>query len=37
MGRREGWSIHTGILHASPEEQKEMDTEETRTHAPEIL
>jgi hypothetical protein len=37
MGRREGWSIHTGILHASPEEQKEMDTEETRAHAPEIL
>jgi len=21
MGRREGWSIHTGILHASPEEE----------------
>ena len=37
MGRREGWSIQTGILHASPEEQKEMDTEETRAHTPEIL
>ena len=36
MGRREGWSIHTGILHASQEEQ-EMSTEETRAHAPEIL
>ncbi len=22
MGRREGWSIHTGILHASPEEEE---------------
>jgi glycosyltransferase 2 family protein len=21
MGRREGWSIHTGVLHASPEEE----------------
>jgi len=21
MGRREGWSIHTGILHPSPEEE----------------
>jgi hypothetical protein len=36
MGRREGWSIHTGILHASAEEQ-EMSTEETRAHTPEIL
>jgi hypothetical protein len=36
MGRREGWSIHTGILHASPEEQ-EASTEETAAHAPEIL
>jgi hypothetical protein len=22
LGRREGWSVHTGILHASPEEEK---------------
>jgi hypothetical protein len=22
MGRREGWSIHTGVLHASPEEEE---------------
>jgi hypothetical protein len=22
LGRREGWSIHTGILHASPEEEE---------------
>ncbi|HEY2054570.1 MAG TPA: lysylphosphatidylglycerol synthase domain-containing protein [Solirubrobacterales bacterium] len=36
MGRREGWSIHTGILHASAEEQ-EASTEETAAHAPEIL
>lgn len=36
MGRREGWSIHTGILHASQEE-REASTEETATHAPEIL
>ncbi len=38
IGRRQGWTIHTGILHPSPEEQKEMDTEETRAaHSPEIL
>jgi uncharacterized membrane protein YbhN (UPF0104 family) len=36
MGRREGWSISTGILHASAEEQ-EMSTEETSAHTPEIL
>jgi glycosyltransferase 2 family protein len=36
MGRREGWSIHTGILHPSQEEE-EMTTEETRAHATEIL
>jgi len=22
LGRREGWSVHTGILHPSPEEEK---------------
>lgn len=36
LGRRQGWTIHTGILHASQEEQ-EADTEDTRAHAPEIL
>jgi hypothetical protein len=36
LGRREGWSIHTGILHPSPEEQGE-DGEDARAHAPEIL
>jgi glycosyltransferase 2 family protein len=36
MGRREDWSVHTGILHPSQEEQ-EMSTEETRAHATEIL
>jgi glycosyltransferase 2 family protein len=33
MGRREGWSIHTGILHASPEEEGER----AEGHSPEIL
>jgi uncharacterized membrane protein YbhN (UPF0104 family) len=36
VGRRKGWSIHTGILHPSPEEQ-EASTEDTAAHAPEIL
>ncbi len=36
IGRRKGWSIHTGILHPSPEEQ-EAGTEETAAHTPEIL
>jgi hypothetical protein len=36
IGRRKGWSIHTGILHPSPEEA-EASTEETSAHAPEIL
>jgi glycosyltransferase 2 family protein len=26
MGRREGWSIHTGVLHPSPEEQADADS-----------
>jgi len=33
MGRREGWSIQTGILHASPEEMGER----AEGHTPEIL
>jgi hypothetical protein len=36
IGRRQGWTIHTGILHPSPEEE-EAATEETAAHAPEIL
>jgi glycosyltransferase 2 family protein len=36
MGRREGWSIATGILHPSPEEQGESG-EDARAHTPEIL
>ncbi|HET7510368.1 MAG TPA: lysylphosphatidylglycerol synthase domain-containing protein [Solirubrobacterales bacterium] len=35
LGRREGWSIHTGILHASPEE--EAAGAEPAGHTPEIL
>jgi glycosyltransferase 2 family protein len=29
LGRREGWSIHTGVLHASPEEERAVGGEET--------
>jgi glycosyltransferase 2 family protein len=36
MGRREGWSIATGILHPSAEEQGDSG-EDARAHAPEIL
>jgi hypothetical protein len=36
MGRREGWSIATGILHPSAEEEAG-DDEHARAHAPEIL
>lgn len=34
LGRREGWSIHTGILHPSPEEEGEPEPD---GRAPEIL
>jgi hypothetical protein len=39
LGRREGWSIPTGVLHPSPEEQAEgaPDRSETAIHTPEIL
>ena len=39
LGRREGWSIHTGILHASQEEQEaeEQEDPERPRHPPEIL
>jgi hypothetical protein len=36
LGRREGWSIPTGILHASPEEQAS-DAQPPEGAAPEIL
>ena len=35
LGRKEGWSVHTGILHASPEEEKAGP--EAGGHSPEIL
>lgn len=28
LGRREGWAIHTGVLHASPEEEEAVAAEE---------
>jgi len=39
LGKREGWSIPTGVLHASPEEQADgpPDSSETPIHSPEIL
>ncbi len=39
LGRREGWSIHTGILHASPEEEEAQANAEPERprHSPEIL
>ncbi len=36
MGRREGWSVATGILHPSPEEVA-ADGEDAHAHTPEIL
>jgi glycosyltransferase 2 family protein len=35
LGRREGWSIPTGVLHPSPEEQAE--TTAAGAHTPEVL
>jgi hypothetical protein len=35
MGRREGWSIHTGVLHPSPEE--EAAGPQAGGHSPEVL
>lgn len=38
LGRREGWSIPTGVLHPSPQEEQADEAEgETRAPAPEIL
>ncbi|HVY96297.1 MAG TPA: lysylphosphatidylglycerol synthase domain-containing protein [Solirubrobacterales bacterium] len=34
MGRREGWSVHTGILHPSPEEEAAAQAGETGGHTP---
>ena len=38
LGKREGWSIHTGVMHASPEEQaEEANDRQAAAHAPEVL
>jgi glycosyltransferase 2 family protein len=37
LGKREGWSIPTGVIHASPEEQAEARSPHDGVHAPEIL
>jgi len=37
LGRRKGWSIPTGIVHPSPEEEAEQDDPRARAHPPEIL
>jgi hypothetical protein len=39
LGKREGWSIPTGVIHPSPEEQADGPPrrEETPIHSPEIL
>lgn len=38
LGRREGWSIPTGVLHPSPQEEVEGERDrEVAGHAPEIL
>jgi hypothetical protein len=39
LGRREGWSIPTGVIHPSAEEQAEgsPQRDETPIHSPEIL
>jgi hypothetical protein len=36
LGRREGWSVHTGVLHASPEEEAAADAE-SGGPSPEVL
>ena len=38
LGKREGWSIPTGVIHASPEEQaEEVRDRRAGAHSPEIL
>ena len=36
LGRREGWSIHTGVIHPSPEEEEGAEAE-AGGHSPEVL
>ena len=36
LGRREGWSIHTGVLHPSPEEEAAAEAD-SGGHSPEVL
>ena len=37
LGKREGWSIPTGVIHPSPEEAEESNDRQAAAHAPEIL
>lgn len=38
LGRREGWSIRTGVIHPSPEEEAEPERDADRViHPPEVL
>lgn len=37
MGRREGWSVHTGVIHPSPEEEAAEGEGDPGARAPEIL
>jgi glycosyltransferase 2 family protein len=37
LGRREGWSVHTGIIHPSPEEEAAEAEGETGGRSPEVL
>ena len=37
LGKREGWSIPTGVLHPSPEESEDAEAGKQEIHTPEIL
>ncbi|HEY7455927.1 MAG TPA: lysylphosphatidylglycerol synthase domain-containing protein [Solirubrobacterales bacterium] len=37
VGRREGWSVPTGVIHPSPEEEAESGDRRAEIHPPEIL
>ena len=37
LGKREGWSIPTGVLHPSPEEEDGAKAGKQEIHTPEIL
>lgn len=37
LGKREGWSIPTGVIHPSPQEQAEAQNPRAEIHAPEVL